>query len=81
MKELMEELPKNFVKVLVNIEAKAIIHTEYQDFQLKPDFVLELINGSILHVEFQSTNYNMMPYRMIQYYSIIKSTFADRNTI
>ncbi|MGC8942365.1 MAG: hypothetical protein ACP5KF_06880, partial [Sulfurihydrogenibium sp.] len=56
LKELFSQLPTNFVKIISGFEPKSIISTEYQDFQLKPDFVVELINGDILHIEFQRTN-------------------------
>ncbi|MGC8869401.1 MAG: hypothetical protein ACP5P7_07070, partial [Sulfurihydrogenibium sp.] len=73
--------PANFVKIISGFEPKSIISTEYQDFQLKPDFVVELINGDILHIEFQRTNDPMMVYRMLGYYYMLKTRFKDRKII
>ena len=81
LKELFSQLPTNFVKIISGFEPKSIISTEYQDFQLKPDFVVELINGDILHIEFQRTNDPMMVYRMLGYYYMLKTRFKDRKII
>ncbi|MGC8678038.1 MAG: Rpn family recombination-promoting nuclease/putative transposase [Hydrogenobaculum sp.] len=81
LKELFSDLPYNFVKLLTGLEPKSIVATEYQDFQLKPDFVVELVNGDILHVEFQRDNDPTMVYRMLSYYSLIKNRFKDKRII
>lgn len=81
LKELFSDLPYNFVRLLTGLEPKSIVATEYQDFQIKPDFVVELVNGDILHVEFQKDNDPSMVYRMLSYYSLIKNRFKDKKII
>lgn len=39
------------------------------------DLVLSLEDGSILHIEFQSTNDRNMAYRMVEYWPLIKRRF------
>jgi hypothetical protein len=43
------------------------------------DLLLELEDNSILHIEFQTSNDKDMLYRMLEYYSLIKSHFKDRS--
>jgi predicted transposase YdaD len=46
-----------------------------------PDLVFELEDGRILHVELQVDNDSTMPWRMLQYYSVLRRGYADRLVI
>ena len=56
------------VKEFLNVELPKVQ-------QRRVDLVLSLEDGKILHIEFQSENDRFMPYRMVEYWSLIKRTF------
>lgn len=47
----------------------------------RPDLVARLANGTILHVEIQSSNDPTMPWRMLQYRLLLRSRFPDERIV
>ena len=55
---------------------RAFLNVEFPRVQARRvDLVLLLEDGSILHIEIQSTNGRRIKYRMVTYYALIKETY------
>ncbi|MEJ5173551.1 MAG: flagellar biosynthesis/type III secretory pathway protein, partial [Hydrogenothermaceae bacterium] len=80
--DVIKAIPPKFVKILAGKNAKTLLDTVFkQTKERKLDFLLELEDNSIFHLEIQSTNDKNMPYRMLEYYLLIKSKYNNRNII
>ncbi|GAB6078962.1 hypothetical protein [Hydrogenobaculum acidophilum] len=81
LKGLAKLGPKKLIQLITNHSVKSLLPTEYQKLELKLDYVVELDNGDILHVEFQSVNDPMMHFRMLEYLVALIKEFKGRNVI
>ncbi|MCX7760990.1 MAG: flagellar biosynthesis/type III secretory pathway protein [Hydrogenothermaceae bacterium] len=80
--DVIKAIPPKFVKILTGKNAKILLDTVFkQTKERKLDFLLELEDSSIFHLEIQSTNDKNMPYRMLEYYLLITSKYNNRNII
>ncbi|PMP60835.1 MAG: hypothetical protein C0198_05605 [Sulfurihydrogenibium sp.] len=78
IRDLFKEIPQGFLKALTNKQATKFITISLTDVDIRPDFVVELEDTNILHVEFQSFNDQSMPFRMLIYKALLKSKFKDK---
>ncbi|MGC8942253.1 MAG: hypothetical protein ACP5KF_06300 [Sulfurihydrogenibium sp.] len=78
IRDLFKEIPQGFLKTLTNKQATKFITISLTDVDIRPDFVVELEDTNILHVEFQSFNDQSMPFRMLIYKALLKSKFKDK---
>lgn len=68
LKDILSAKPKRLFKLLTGSEEAEVLDVEFAETKLrKPDVVLQLQNGSIYHIELQSTNDKDMPLRMLEY--------------
>ncbi len=75
-KVLFNDIPKALIKLLTNQEAVRMESLEISAVkQRTPDLLLTLEDQTLLHIELQSSNDTTMPWRMLEYYSLIYQQF------
>ncbi|MEJ5172725.1 MAG: hypothetical protein WHT47_03320 [Hydrogenothermaceae bacterium] len=80
--DVIKTIPPKFVQILTGKNAKTLLDTVFKETkERKLDLLLELEDNSIFHLEIQSTNDKNMPFRMLEYYILIKSKYPNRNII
>src|SRR5438094_4387588 len=77
LKDVFQEDRPTLLKHLTRgLAVREFLNVELPKVQeRRVDLVLSLEDGSILHVEFQSTNDKNMAYRTLEYWSLIKRRF------
>jgi len=69
-----------FIRMITGKNYKRVLNSVFPSTkERRVDLLLELEDNSILHIEFQTSNDKDMLYRMLEYYSLIKSHFKDRS--
>ncbi|KWT91026.1 hypothetical protein [Candidatus Magnetominusculus xianensis] len=72
LKKLLKDIPTAFLKILTGFETGRFLDVTLVDIQYrKPDLIIELPDGSILHIEIQSTSDPTMLKRMCLYWALI----------
>ncbi len=79
MKDIFEEVPYRFSKLLSPTPIKELLPTNLPSTELRVDFLAKLEDESILHMEFQSFNDPTMPWRMLRYYTLIAEKYQTHN--
>jgi len=75
LKELFHNQPRRLLKLLTGCGGGRPLTVEYPEVrQRRPDLVLELDDGRIYHLEIQSGPDPEMPWRMLEYYTLIRRT-------
>lgn len=73
LKELFHNQPRRLLKLLTGCGGGRPLTVEYPEVrQRRPDLVLELDDGRLYHLEIQSGPDPEMPWRMLEYYSLIR---------
>lgn len=72
LKELLHHFPQRFLQMLTGLQATDWLNVEYPSVKSRrPDLVARLTDGSILHLELQSSPDPQMLWRMLEYYILI----------
>jgi len=72
-------LESKLMKDIIGIKYKRELDTVFTTTkERRVDLLLESEDGSILHIEFQTTNDRTMLYRMFEYYSLIKMEYKEK---
>jgi len=75
LKDLFHNQPRRLLKLLTGCAGGRPLTVEYPEVrQRRPDLVLELDDGRIYHLEIQSGPDPEMPWRMLEYYTLIRRT-------
>ena len=79
LRDLVQQIPEKFVYVLTGHKATRFLDNTFPSVkERRADFVLELDDGSIFHLEFQSQSDKRMHLRMLEYYILLKQRYPDR---
>ena len=82
LRDIIQNIPIKFIELLVGKKAVKILDNTFPSVkERKADIVLELEDGSILHIEIQTYPDKNMPYRMLEYYIMLKRRYKDRQII
>jgi len=74
IREIFQEVPTTFVKLLTNKEAKELLETKFPKVEEKQaDLVVRLEDDTIFHLEVQLANDKTMPGRMLYYALLIEN--------
>jgi len=74
IREIFQEVPTTFVKLLTNKEAKELLETKFPKVEEKQaDLVVRLEDDSIFHLEIQLADDQNMPKRMLYYALLIEN--------
>ncbi len=80
LRDIIQEIPPKFVQLLTGKNAKKLLDTSLpQVKERRADFLVELEDGSIFHLELQTQNDKNMPFRMLEYFVLISSKYPNKN--
>ncbi|MEO5348014.1 MAG: DUF4351 domain-containing protein [Magnetococcus sp. YQC-9] len=81
LKDLFEHLPQTLLRILSGLQAIELLSVEFASTQKRlPDLVFRMEDGSILHLELQSSSEGM-DWRMLMYYSLIRQRYPGSDLI
>jgi len=76
LRSVISKLPYQFIELLTNKKGKKLLDTALPEVKDKrADLLVEMEDNSIFHLELQSSNEKEMPFRMLEYYLLIRSKF------
>ncbi len=79
LRDIIQEIPPKFVQLLSGKKAKKLLDTSLPEVkERRADFLVELEDGSIFHLELQTQNDKNMPFRMLEYFILISSKYPNR---
>ena len=79
LRDLVQQIPEKFVYLLTGHKATRFLDNTFPSVkERRADFILELDDGSIFHLEFQSQSDKKMHLRMLEYYTLLKQRYPDR---
>ena len=77
LKEILQALPQILLRLLVGQEGAELLTVELPTVKKRlPDLVVRLEDGSIFHLEVQSTA-EAMEWRMLEYYAMIRGLYPN----
>ncbi len=80
LRDIIQEIPPKFVQLLSGKKAKKLLDTSLPEVkERRADFLVELEDGSIFHLELQTQNDKNMPFRMLEYFILISSKYPDKS--
>ncbi len=78
LKDLFEKPPQRLLQILIGREAVEPLSVEFASTQKRlPDLVFLMKDDSIFHLELQG-RYEVMEWRMLMYYSVIRQRYPNR---
>ena len=78
IREIFQEVPTTFVKLLTNKEAKELLETKFPKVEEKEaDLVVRLEDETIFHLEIQLADDKSMPKRMLYYALLIENKHKE----
>ncbi|MBF0192224.1 MAG: hypothetical protein HQL99_13950 [Magnetococcales bacterium] len=81
LKDLFEQPPQTLLNILIGRRAVELLPVEFASTQKRiPDLVFRMDDGSILHLELQSSS-EIMDWRIMMYYSLIRQRYPERDLI
>ncbi|MBF0343238.1 MAG: hypothetical protein HQL06_03320 [Nitrospirae bacterium] len=76
LKDIIKDVPPVFLKILTGYETGKFLDIQLSDVQFRqPDLLVEVEDGSIVHIEIQSTNDKSITSRMYEYSALINRQF------
>jgi predicted transposase YdaD len=76
LKALFHGLPVRLLEILTGGRAEEVLNVEFPSVRKRqPDLVLRLDDGRVYHLELQSTGDPAMPWRMLEYYGLIRQRY------
>ncbi|WP_457624686.1 Rpn family recombination-promoting nuclease/putative transposase [Persephonella sp.] len=79
LRDAISRIPQRFVQILTGQKGKAILDNTFPAVkERKADLILQLEDGSIFHLELQTKNDKNMPFRMLEYYTLLKQKYQDK---
>ncbi len=82
LKDLLKSLPERLFDLLVQRRPLRILNIEFPSVQKRiPDFLTEIEDGSIHHLEIQAQPDPRFPWRMVYYHAAISEEYPDRPLI
>ena len=78
LRDAISKIHQRFVQILTGQKGKAILDNTFPAVkERKADLILQLEDGSIFHLELQTKNDKNMPFRMLEYYTLLKQKYPD----
>ncbi len=79
LRDIIGKIPQKFVQILTGQKGTKILDNTFPAVkERKADLILELEDGSIFHLELQTQNDKSMPFRMLEYYILLKQQYKNR---
>ncbi|WP_029520808.1 hypothetical protein [Persephonella sp. IF05-L8] len=79
LRDIIQNIPQKFISILTGKKGSKILDNTFPSIKERlADLVLELENGSVFHLELQTQNDKNMPFRMLEYYLLLKQRYPDK---
>ena len=79
LRDIIQNIPQKFVSILTGKKGTKILDNTFPSTKERvADLVLELEDGSIFHLELQTQNDKNMPFRMLEYYLLLKQRYPNK---
>ncbi len=79
LRDLIQNIPQKFVSILTGKKGTKILDNTFPSTKERvADLVLQLEDGSIFHLELQTQNDKNMPFRMLEYYLLLKQRYPNK---
>jgi predicted transposase/invertase (TIGR01784 family) len=79
LRDILKRIPDRFVLLLTGKRGVKILDNTFPTVkERKADFVAELEDGSIFHLELQTYPDKKMPFRMLEYYLLLMQAYPDK---
>ena len=82
LRDVIQEIPPKFIQILTGKSATKLLDTSLPEVKdRRVDFLVELEDGKIFHLELQTTNDKNMPFRMLEYYTLISQKYPSKDIL
>ena len=82
LRDAIQEIPPKFIQILTGKSATKLLDTSLPEVKdRRVDFLVELEDGKIFHLELQTTNDKNMPFRMLEYYTLISQKYPSKDIV
>ncbi|WP_051654152.1 hypothetical protein [Persephonella sp. KM09-Lau-8] len=79
LRDIIQNIPQKFISILTDKKGSKILDNTFPSTKERlADLVLELEDGSVFHLELQTQNDKNMPFRMLEYYLLLKQRYPDK---
>jgi len=79
LRDIIQNIPQKFVSILTGKKGTKILDNTFPSTKERvADLVLELEDSSIFHLELQTQNDKSMPFRMLEYYLLLKQRYPNK---
>jgi len=79
LRDSFQRIPEKFITVLTGKRGIRVLDNTFPSVkERKADYVVELEDGSIFHLELQTYPDKKMPFRMLEYYVFLKQRYPDK---
>ena len=79
LRDIIQNIPQKFVSILTGKKGSKILDNTFPSTKERvADLVLQLEDGTIFHLELQTQNDKNMPFRMLEYYLLLKQRYPDK---
>ncbi len=79
LRDIIQNIPQKFISILTGKKGSKILDNTFPSTKERlADLVLELEDGSVFHLELQTQNDKNMPFRMLEYYLLLKQRYPDK---
>ncbi len=82
LRDAIQEILPKFIQILTGKSATKLLDTSLPEVKdRRVDFLVELEDGRIFHLELQTTNDKNMPFRMLEYYTLISQKYPSKDIL
>ncbi len=79
LRDIIQNIPQKFISILTGKKGTKILDNTFPSTKERiADLVLELEDGYVFHLELQTQNDKNMPFRMLEYYFLLKQRYPDK---
>ena len=79
LRDILQKIPERFIQLLTGKKGTKILDNTFPVIkERKADFVVELEDGSIFHLELQTYPDKNMPLRMLEYRVLLMQKYPNR---
>ncbi len=79
LRDIIQNIPQKFISILTGKKGVKILDNTFPSTKERvADLVLQLEDNSIFHLELQTQNDKNMPFRMLEYYLLLRQRYPDK---
>ena len=82
LRELLQSIPEKFIKILTGKRGIRLYDTSLPEVkERRVDLLVELEDGKLFHLEVQTGNDKNMAYRMLEYFTLLKKQYEEKEIV